>query len=397
MKYFLFIACLYCLSASGQPYSVSGKVVNSLTGESLPSASIFINNSSRGTISRADGSFLLEGISAGNFDLVVSYTGFVTQAIKVSADNISKPIIVQLVPRTESLENVTILAPEKDGWKTWGKFFTESFLGTSDFAKECSIENPKEIKFFNDKKHNRLQAYSVSSLVIRNPALGYIIKYQLEDFTYDFKNKMVTFSGYALFTEMKTNSRRKKARWQEARKETFTGSLMHFIRALYKDSAAAYGFDVREKIRVYQDDSLFAQIYKPGNFPTVREGNDTYKVVAGPNAPFKNTAQYVDLVNTTNIPFKKVLETDSATMQRTFYFTNMLQVVYKNAFAKADYVVAHGYPEHFKMAQASDISLIMDEPLTIEPDGTYYSPVNLLTSGYWGWGHIAEMLPTDYK
>jgi hypothetical protein len=389
--------CFYCSVAFGQTYSVSGTVLNSINNEPLPSASIFINNSSKGTVSNADGKFLLEGIPVSSFELVISYSGFVTQSVKIGTGNISQPLIIRMAPRTERLEDITIMVPEKDGWKIWGKFFTESFLGLSDFAKECSIENPREIKFFNDKKHNRLKAWSDDNLIITNNALGYKVTYLLENFTYDFKNKITSFSGYAFFTEMKTSSRRKKERWIKARKEAFDGSLMYFMRALYNDSVAAYGFDVREKIRVNDDDSLFSKIYKPGNFPTVRMQDDTYKVVPGPNAPFKNTASYVYLINTKTLSFKDALYIDSATGQRNFYFNNMLQVIYKKGFAKADYLVANGYPKTFKMNQLSDISLIQNDRLIIESDGTYFNPMNLISSGYWGWAHLAEMLPTDYK
>lgn len=278
-----------------------------------------------------------------------------------------------------------------------GKFFTESFIGQSDFAKECIIENPKVLRFFNDKRNNRLTAYSNATLIIRNKALGYLIKYQLEEFGYDFKKKMITYVGYTGFEDLKTSNDRKRDRWLKARKEAYTGSIMHFMRSLYSDSVAENGFDVREKIRIYNTDTLFNRIYLPGNMPTVKVENDSYKAIAGEIPSFKKIPDYVDLINMKKFSFEDALTNDSSTKQKEFYFDNYLQVSYKNANAKMDYIIANDLPKYLKMNQISDARLLSEDPLIIEKDGSYFSPMNLVCSGYWGWYKLAEMLPTDFK
>jgi hypothetical protein len=49
------------------------------------------------------------------------------------------------------------------------------------------------------------------------------------------------------------------------------------------------------------------------------------------------------------------------------------------------------------MNQNSDARLLSKDPLTVQKDGSYFNPVNIVSSGYWGWYKMAEMLPTDYK
>ena len=397
MKYFLFLLIFSYQTAFSQTTEVKGIVINGEDNSRLPSASIFINNSSRGTISDANGTFNLQGITEKTFDLIISYTGFATVSIKITPENIGAYHTVKLFPRKETMEGVSILVPEKDGWEKWGKFFSETFLGVSDFAKNCSIENPKALRFFNDKTNKRLTAYSNGNLIIRNKALGYLIKYQLEEFNYDFKNKIVTYVGYTVFEDLKTRSSKKRSRWLKARKEAYYGSIMHFMRSVFSDSISEQGFDVREKIRIYNTDTLFDRIYQPGNMPTVKAGDDSYKAIAGETPAFKKIPDYVDLINLKNFSFKDAVIFDSVLKQKEFYFDNYLQIIYKNAQVKMDYLLANGLPKYLKMNENSDAHLLSKNALVIEKDGSYFDPMNIISSGYWGWCKMAEMLPTDYK
>ncbi|HSV12012.1 MAG TPA: carboxypeptidase-like regulatory domain-containing protein [Hanamia sp.] len=397
MKYFLFLLIFFYQTAFSQTTEVKGIVINGEDNSRLPSASIFINNSSRGTISDANGTFNLQGITEKTFDLIISYTGFATVSIKITPENIRSYHTVKLFPRKETMEGVSILVPEKDGWEKWGKFFSETFLGVSDFAKNCSIENPKALRFFNDKTNKRLTAYSNGNLIIRNKALGYLIKYQLEEFNYDFKNKIVTYVGYTVFEDLKTRSSKKRSRWLKARKEAYYGSIMHFMRSVFSDSISEQGFDVREKIRIYNTDTLFDRIYQPGNMPTVKAGDDSYKAIAGEIPAFKKIPDYVDLINLKNFSFKDAVIFDSVLKQKEFYFDNYLQIIYKNAQVKMDYLLANGLPKYLKMNENSDAHLLSKNALVIEKDGSYFDPMNIISSGYWGWCKMAEMLPTDYK
>lgn len=397
MKYFFFFLIFFYQNTFSQTSEINGIVINGEDNSKLASASIFINNSSKGTVSNADGKFTLGGITEKNFELIISYTGFVSVSLKITPENIGRFQTIKMVPRKKTLEGISIMIPEKDGWKTWGKFFTESFIGQSDFAKECVIENPKALRFFNDKKHNRLTAYSNTNLIIKNKALGYLIKYQLEEFNYDFKNKIISYVGYTNFQELKTHSANKRTRWLKARNEAYYGSIMQFMRSLYSDSVAEKGFDVREKIRIYNTDTLFNKIYLPGNMPTVRIGNDSYKARAGEIPSFKKIPDYVDLINLKNLSFKDAVTFDSSSKQKEFYFDNYIQVVFKNANAKMDYIIANGLPKYLKMKQSSEAKLSLEEPLIIEKDGSYFNSLNMISSGYWGWYKMAEMLPSDFE
>jgi hypothetical protein len=131
--------------------------------------------------------------------------------------------------------------------------------------------------------------------------------------------------------------------------------------------------------------------------PTVRIGNDSYKSRAGEIPSFKKIPDYVDLINLKNFSFKDAVTFDSSTKQKEFYFDNYIQVIYKNANAKMDYIIANGLPKYLKMKQTSAAKLLSENPLIIEKDGSYFNSMNMISSGYWGWYKMAEMLPSDYE
>lgn len=60
-------------------YTISGRITDSKTGESLPSANVRVSGSGMGTITNLNGSYLLS-LPAGNYNLVYSYVGYQTDS-----------------------------------------------------------------------------------------------------------------------------------------------------------------------------------------------------------------------------------------------------------------------------------------------------------------------------
>ena len=396
MKY-LFIFILIISKAWSQG-TITGVVINGTDNSKLPSASVFINNSTRGTTSNSEGKFVIGGIIEKNFELVISYSGFATGSIKITSENINAFHTIKLFPRKTDLAEIKIMAPEKDGWQKWGRLFTNNFIGTSDFASMCKIENPEVLRFFYDKTNRILKAYSHGNLIIHNKALGYNVRYQLEEFLYDARAGMQSYIGYTGFEDLNAKNRHKEVKWERNRKEAYDGSVMHFMRSIYNNNTAAEGFDVREKIRVANTDSVFDQIYRKGDIPeTIIADNNWYKTSSGPEDYVKNIPQYIDLVNKKKFSFKDACSFDTATKQMTFYFANSLRLVYKNAKERSEYVRQTRLGNPRSTFQTSEFFLVKEEPLVIEANGLYFDPLNIMTSGYWGWCKMAELLPSDYE
>jgi hypothetical protein len=69
-------------------------------------------------------------------------------------------------------------------------------------------------------------------------------------------------------------------------------------------------------------------------------------------------------------------------------------VIYKNKLAPLEY--RQQFPKS-STAMMSQIVLINQKPVEIEANGSYYNPVDLMSTGYWAWSEkIATMLPFDY-
>src|SRR6478736_6666980 len=60
--------------------SLSGRISDSKTGATLPGASVFINDLNKGTVSKEDGSYMINNIPPGKYLVEVSYVGYSSNA-----------------------------------------------------------------------------------------------------------------------------------------------------------------------------------------------------------------------------------------------------------------------------------------------------------------------------
>ncbi len=76
MKYFTFLIIILS-STSFYAQNVKGKVISN--GESLPYVNIYIKGTTKGAISKEDGSYNIGNVKAGTYTVVASFTGYRTQ------------------------------------------------------------------------------------------------------------------------------------------------------------------------------------------------------------------------------------------------------------------------------------------------------------------------------
>lgn len=81
-KLFLTILSILTLSiAFGQTGKISGTILDSKTGETLPGATAMIEGTGKGTSADFDGKFMLSGVPAGKVTVVISYISYTTKKI----------------------------------------------------------------------------------------------------------------------------------------------------------------------------------------------------------------------------------------------------------------------------------------------------------------------------
>jgi len=128
MKTFLLFFLLFPFWIRGQ--QIRGKVIDNSSGKPLGKASVFISNTSIGTITNENGEFVLGKLPVSQFDLVISYVGYETLVMRIS--NLQESLFLfKLQPKDNNLENIIVRSYEKNGWERWGFLFTNNFIGTS--------------------------------------------------------------------------------------------------------------------------------------------------------------------------------------------------------------------------------------------------------------------------
>lgn len=245
-KVILYIILLWPLCGLAQS-TITGRVLSESDKKPVANASIFLSNASVGTKTTNEGTFILSHARPGKYDLVISIIGFekYSQTIIISNNNISLPDIY-ISPKTIALQEVKIKFKNDPNRQRNYQWFKEAFLGQSPLASECKILNPQVLDMAYDEANSTLTASSYDFLEIENQALGYRIKYLLNNFIKDSRNKdaqKVHFDGSVLFEEMKGTPQQQQ-RWQKLRLQVYEGSMMHFLRSAIGNRLDAEGFRV---------------------------------------------------------------------------------------------------------------------------------------------------------
>lgn len=333
-------------------FRVAGKVIDSATQQPLQGASVFCQNTTIGTVTNAGGEFQLN-LSNGGYDLVVSFMGLETQSIRISNTMPeAASLVIALKQKEKSLEEVAIVATNEvaNGWEKYGAFLTDNFIGKTANSKECEIENPEALRFFYSRKRKRLKVTSDSVLVIRNKALGYIIKYQLDSFVHEYNNGKTLYAGYPFYEQME-GSDEEMLVWVEKRKMAYNGSVLQFLRA-------------------YHDSTLNGDGYK---VELINDGTSQPSPIYNP----------YDTVYYDTLGFKRV----------GLFFPGKLRVVYSKEKPDPAYLAAGKLP----MSTPIQISILdLANGIVIEENGYFFDQKDVLTLGYWAWEKMADFLPYDY-
>jgi hypothetical protein len=287
-RYCLFtILMLLLLTVCVQAQSVKGKVVDATTGSPIPHASIYLNGSSKGTVSDEQGEFILNTAET-NIPLVISCVGYQSETI---TNYSNKTLSVRLSPRAQVLREVVIGGMSREEQM---KIFLTEFIGSTN--KDCIISNADDINFHYVKKTKTLSADVSQPLIIYNKKLAYKITYFLALFKHSPQDG-VHYEGNYYFEEdtlsMKPNAVKKI---KKARDEVYFGSRMHFIRALWADDLAYNDFSIYDE---KSKQRTFSAMTTEQFFDPKVHAREIYKSVV------KNYSdqKYIEPINTVTITY----------------------------------------------------------------------------------------------
>ncbi|WP_018628463.1 carboxypeptidase-like regulatory domain-containing protein [Niabella aurantiaca] len=393
MKYWAILLCCLWVNSGKAQQLITGKVIIKGAGQPVPGVSIFINNTSAGTITKADGSFQLTNAPEG--DLIVSSVSYETEVYAVKPGRQLLNLHFELRPRVKELENITVGGSITETWEKWGAIFMEAFLGTTPTGKRCELKNKKAVRFRYYKNENILRAVADEPLKIVNPRLGYKIQYDLQDFQINFNEHRTYYAGYALF---RSSSGRGVVK--QGRRNAYYGSPLHFMRAVYEHRLDEEGFRLRKMVRIPNVEKERVKEVRRKIMVLKNEAiREDRPFIESPDSvtyynKIMSQADYKDAYDTEHMTADSIIVAGNGA-NRVLYWNDFLVVTYINDLEAVEYLKQIGerrdplYPTSF---------LQLREPLTINSQGNWTPPKELISSGYWSWSDkVGNMLPLDYE
>jgi hypothetical protein len=245
---FLFLLFIFIanLSFGQSTFNVSGMVQDSASKEPLSFASVFCQNTTQGTATNKEGFFSLN-LKEGGYDLIVTYTGYKSQMIRISPNVNTTDLLIELVKDEVSIEEVVIRSSNevKNGWEKYGQFFLENFIGTTPFSINCRLINPEVLKFYFFRRTNILKVMADEPLLISNHSLGYNLRFHLDSLLFDYKMDICSYIGFSFYEE-KVGNFDSTMFWKKNRAKAYYGSRLHFMHSYYDNKLDQNGFVLAE-------------------------------------------------------------------------------------------------------------------------------------------------------
>jgi hypothetical protein len=368
MQKFLLLLLLLFPSFCFAQLKISGKVINLNDKKPIADASVFLNNASVGNKTAADGSFLLSNVRPGQYDLIVSVVGYETysKTVTIVNSNIIIPEIA-LLPKTIELNEVKVRPAIN--WEKYYEIFKRQFLGTSTNAAQCKILNPDQLDLEFDAKTRVLQASSYDFLEIENKALGYKIKYKLNQFTYNQNKGFLYYDGISVFEDL-AGSSSKIRKWKKKRQTAYLGSPMHFLRSIITNQLLPQGFEILRLIR------------KP---------NPEYK-----GGPFDDKNKYLQTLIKQPLDVNVFAKRTDQPGLFALGFNDCLYIMYNK---KANNNPANVYRPLDTPDVATSIATLDEHEAYafFDNNGIIHNPRSIIFEGDWTSYRFAEMLPVDYE
>jgi len=375
-------------------FTIEGNVVNINDKKPLENANVFITNTTSGAHTKADGSFRLNGVNNGRYELVVSMVGFTSfrQPLVVNDSNITFKNI-ELIPKTIELKEVKV-KPNNE-WQRDYEWFKSFFLGTSENAAQCKIINPEIINLDYDDSTKRLTGSTSDFIEIQNNALGYNLKYLLNDFLWDRTKNTMSYDGAVWFENM-TGTESQKRKWTKNRLNAYLGSSMHFFRSVIGNNLKEDGFWMHQL-------KVSPNTERPAD-SLIKTNLKKYKKLAEKSYKYSDSLFY--WVEKSQMPIIKQTYVDS-----TLRLNEVVKITdHKNLFAfdcDGDYIyVAYSkknrsgepnFEEYYLINSKATVVAFLSSHIFFDNNGWIVNPGSAIFSGYWASKRMADLLPMDYQ
>jgi hypothetical protein len=390
LRKLLLILLFLPFASYSQTINISGKVTTSESHTGIGKVSVFLSNSSYGTVTAEDGSFKLVGVKPGQYDLIASSVGFQDFSKTILVGNEQINIDIPLLPKVNQLRGVVITT--NANWKKNWEEFKKSFIGTSENAKSCIVENPHVVNLVNSARRHTLEAWSDDFLIVDNRALGYRVKFLIDTFSNNGITNIISWQGKAVFEELQGSMEQKKA-WKLKRQETYYGSSRDFYKSLYSGTLSQEGFLLKRLHRELNPDrpqeGLILQ--KIRYFREIHPSRDSLNYWIGKENLSKYFHEYFsqDQVQ----PYQIFAKTDKPGLF-IVSFSECLYVIYTKRREESDFKDLY---RPLDMPNYEISVLTLNEPYAVfDMNGVVFNGAPL-NEGTWSKSKLAELLPYDYS
>lgn len=345
---------LLASGAAAQPAIVAG-TVRDAEGAPLAGASVYLSGTTRGDATDETGRFRIEAVPPGAYRLVASLVGYTlaTQDLVLSPAEAAQAHL-RLGPSTLDLDAVAVEARADRNWARKLSWFTTVLLGETANAEQARILNPEVLDL--RRRWGTLRAEAAAPLVIENRALGYRLTYDLHEF--EASSTRIRYHGDERFEALTPTDSAEAARWSAARERAYRGSLRHLLRALLAGDAEAEGFS----LTLSRDDP-----FRPAP--------------VSPERPVRASS---------------LLHLD-ADGWGTLRIRGRLGVAYRAEAEDPAYLRSEWFRERRRRPLRVQRSAIRARgTVRIDPQGTTGDPFALVSTGYFAFERLADLVPEDY-
>lgn len=403
MKKILFIVLLFTglHSFAQNSFSITGVVRDQK--ESLPGAGVYLSGYKVSAVADNEGKFKIQNLQPGNYDLLVQMVGYLPYSKSVVISDKSVQVELVLKESTTTLNEVVIRADPNRA--KYIKQFKEFFIGTSPNAAQCKILNPQVLNIDYDVTKSLLTIKTSEFLIVENKALGYRLKYMLDNFEYNSRTRIIYFSGHPFFEELKASGA-KLQKYINKRETAYYGSSQHFFRSLYAGNAQEEGFIINRMIKIpnphrYPDSIIYKNLTRlktPPKSTVISKGvmpKDSAMIAFWTKQ--QDMPKYIDCLDR-----KEVSPTNHvSTYNQNLKILNSeaaLAISYTKekeslAYSKTGFWI-------FRPLDIPDYEIsvanLMQNSIRFYENGSVHDSRAMLFEGFWAYEKVADMVPMDY-
>ncbi len=354
----------------GQQLELQFQLVDELTEEPISDAHVFINGSSVGTISNAQGMCEMNIARQETQTLLISHIAYETLVIDAKRySQLLGGVVVKMKPNGVDITEFQITAKRSNKWKKNFRRFRRALLGEGEAASKCKILNPETLRF--EERDKGLFVTARDQLQIENDYLGYRLQFLLKELHIKTDGSRYYKGNVHFIDKLETGDNGKK---RKRRETVYQNSLAHFLRSLMqnpdKEALKEQGYEIS------------IEQYKGGKFTTLISPEP-----------------------------RELIRFDSISGFYQLYFSEFLTIKHKNLLENknAEYQVAVSTAEQQKFGAAPSQSmgsrrqvavsrLYKIKPfLLFDVRGNIINKSDLKEYNYWANQRLATTLPIDYK